>query len=74
MKEKDYTYEVAMKDLVSFANWIVDSRIPLCDRRCEYKKLDTKLVKINSSCNRSMCPDIVLSVIMDRINFKGEKG
>ena len=73
MKEKHYTYEVATKDLISFANWIVDSKIPLCDRRCEYKKIKGNLVSINSSCSRQMCPDTILSIIMDRINLKGDK-
>lgn len=60
--------------LLEFVDWILESKIPLCDKRCLIKDIDTKFGNVKSNyCERESCPDLVLKLLVDNIRIYLER-
>ena len=57
-----------VRPLLKFVDWILESKINLCDKRCLMKDIDTEFGNIKSNyCERESCPDIVLKLLADNV-------
>lgn len=59
-----------ISELLKFVDWILESKIPLCDKRCERKEINTSMgtVKTNE-CKSESCPDLILKLLVDNLRF-----
>ena len=57
-----------VRELVKFCDWILNSKISLCDKRCLMQDIDTEFGNIKSNyCERESCPDLVLKLLLDSV-------
>ena len=57
-----------VRELVRFCDWILNSKISLCDKRCLMQDIDTEFGNIKSNyCQRESCPDLVLKLLLDSV-------
>jgi len=56
------------RELVNFGDWILASKIQLCDKRCLMQNIETGFGKVkNNQCDRESCPDLVLKLLLDNV-------
>ena len=57
-----------VRPLLKFVDWILESKIHLCDKRCLMKDIDTEFGNVKSNyCKRESCPDLVLKLLADNV-------
>lgn len=63
-----------VRQLLTFVNWILESNIPLCDKRCLMKDVDTEVGNVRTnSCNRETCPEFVLKSLVDNVRIEYDR-
>ena len=57
-----------VRPLLKFVDWILANKIPLCDKRCLMKDIETDVGNVKSNrCERESCPDLVLKLLADNV-------
>ena len=56
------------RELVNFGDWILASKIQLCDKRCLMQNIETDFGKVKSNqCDRESCPELVFKLLLDNV-------
>lgn len=56
------------RELVNFGDWILASKIQLCDKRCLMQNIETDFGKVTSNqCDRESCPELVFKLLLDNV-------
>ncbi|MDD4689056.1 MAG: hypothetical protein PHE51_04840 [Eubacteriales bacterium] len=77
MEQKQSMLHDAMSEdvlqLLKFVDWILENKIPLCDKRCLIKDIDTEFGNVKSNyCERETCPDLILKLLSDNVRSRQE--